>query len=416
MVTVFSLKNGIVVSLNRPCRLGELNVLDGRIVPRNTMNGGRKVSLDLRGRSYIYPALINSHDHLQGNYLPAVGPKRGNFYLTWQPWDGDLKASPTFVERSRLSREELYRLSGYKNLFSGVATVIDHFPHEINREFLPLLPVRAVAEYTLSHEAAPNDLKWGAGIGVEHRRALKKNWPFVTHLAEGFDDICMGAVERLEKHKALDDHCLLVHCIALSDRDIRKIAGAGASVCWCPASNMRMFNVSAKVRKMLKAGINLSLGTDSSATGSVNLLEELRYARNLYRRLYGEELPARTLFKMVTLNAARALRIAGRTGVLDPGKLADLMLIKARRDDPFENLLEARPQDIELVVVAGRAIYGEERFLALAEASCGRVVVGSRTMFVAGDPGALYREVRRKLGFNKVLEYLPFEPEGKGRP
>jgi hypothetical protein len=346
-----------------------------------------------------------------------VGPQPGNFYLTWQPWDEDLKASPTFAERSRLSREELYCLSGYKNLFSGVATVIDHFPHEINHDLLPLLPLRAIAEYTLSHEASSYDLKWGKGIVVEHRRAVKNNWPFVTHLAEGFDDECMGAVEHLEKLKVLDEHCLLVHCIALSDGDIKKLAQAGASVCWCPASNMRMFNVTAKLRKMLKAGVNVSLGTDSSATGSVNLLEEIRYARDLYRRLYGEELPAKVLFKMVTVNAAKALHINGKTGTIEPGKLADLVVIKARRDDPFENLVNAKVEDIELLVVGGKPVYGEERFLELAgdSVSYSRVKVGKRRMFVAGDPAALYSEVRRKLGFRKILDYLPFETAAEDR-
>jgi hypothetical protein len=32
-------------------------------------------------------------------------------------------------------------------------------------------------------------------------------------------------------------------------------------------------------------------------------------------------------------------------------------------------------------------------------------------MFVKGDPAGLYREVRRKVGFKKKLDYLPFEPD-----
>jgi cytosine/adenosine deaminase-related metal-dependent hydrolase len=412
MMTVFSLKNGIVVSHGRPVRAGEVCVRGEGLVPRNAASDVARGAIDLKGRSYVYPALINAHDHLQGNYLPAVGPKPGSFYLTWQPWDEDLKASSTFAERSRLSREDLYCLSGYKNLFSGVATVLDHFPHEINQKLLPLLPVRALAEYTLSHEASSYDLKWGEGVEIEHRRAVKNNWPYVTHLAEGFDEECMGAVEYLEKLNVLDERCLLVHCLALSDGDIKKLSAAGASVCWCPASNMRMFNVTTKIRKMLKAGVNVCLGTDSSATGSINLLEELRYARNLYRRLYGEELPAKALFNMVTANAAKALHIGDETGVLEPGKRADLLLLKARHDDPYENLIQAAMKDVELLVVAGKPVYGEERFLDLVEGNStrySRVRVGKRSMFVAGDPAALYKEIRRKIGFKKVLDYLPFE-------
>jgi hypothetical protein len=32
-------------------------------------------------------------------------------------------------------------------------------------------------------------------------------------------------------------------------------------------------------------------------------------------------------------------------------------------------------------------------------------------MFVKGNPAGLYAEVRKKIGFKKVLDYLPFEPE-----
>jgi hypothetical protein len=34
-------------------------------------------------------------------------------------------------------------------------------------------------------------------------------------------------------------------------------------------------------------------------------------------------------------------------------------------------------------------------------------------MFVKGDPEGLYATVRRKVGFAKVLDYLPFEPGEK---
>jgi hypothetical protein len=36
-------------------------------------------------------------------------------------------------------------------------------------------------------------------------------------------------------------------------------------------------------------------------------------------------------------------------------------------------------------------------------------------MFVKGDPAGLYNEVRKKVGFKKNLDYLPFEPEQEGQ-
>jgi cytosine/adenosine deaminase-related metal-dependent hydrolase len=177
---------------------------------------------------------------------------------------------------------------------------------------------------------------------------------------------------------------------------------------------MLMFNVTAKIRKMLKAGINVTIGTDSSATGSFNLLEEIKYGRALYRRLYGEDLPAKTIFRMCTENAARAFRMNDRIGVLEEGKLADILVLKGRTADPFENLVSASMEDIELLTIEGKPVYGERRFIELFGGGLPEtytdINVGGRPMFVKGDPALLYRTVREKVGFKKELAYLPFEP------
>ena len=237
----------------------------------------------------------------------------------------------------------------------------------------------------------------------------------------------MHSVEFLEKLGILDNHCLFVHCIALSDADIKKLAQVGASVSLCVSSNKLMFNVTAKIRKMLKAGINLTVGTDSSASGPANLMEEIGNLRSVYQNMYGEDLNPKKIFEMVTINAAKAFWMQDSIGSLDEGKLGDILVLKARKDDPYENLAGASMRDIELLVLAGKPIFGERRFLDLIYASqkkgqsargkenvpagYSEIVVGKRPMFVIGDPAALYREIRKRTGFKKVLDFLPFEPD-----
>jgi len=410
-VSEYVLENGVIVSPGKKARTGGLGIKGEKIV---SPGGSFKNKVNLKEKSFVYPSLINTHDHLQGNYRPAVGPKKGNFYLTWAPWDKDLKASKTFAERSQLTREDLYALSGYKCLFSGVTTVNDHFPHKLNSQILPTLPIRAILEYGIAHECSSYDLKWGEGIEVEYAKAVKNNWPFITHLSEGFDMEAMHGVDALEKMKILDNHCLLIHCVGFSDEDIIKAAKAGASVSWCGFSNMFMFNVTCKIRKMIKAGVNVTIGTDSSATGSANLLAEIKYDRELYRRLYGEDLPAKKIFEMVTINAAKAFWMQEKIGTLDEGKLGDILVLKAKDDDPYENLVNAGMKDIELLILEGKPIYGETRFLDIFDGKLPSdytpVRVGNREMFVKGDPAGLYNLVRNKVGFKKKLDYLPFEP------
>jgi cytosine/adenosine deaminase-related metal-dependent hydrolase len=175
-----------------------------------------------------------------------------------------------------------------------------------------------------------------------------------------------------------------------------------------------MFNVTCKIRKMIRAGVNVTIGTDSSASGSANLLAEMRYDRELYRSMYGEDLNPEIIFRMVTANAAKAFWMDDRIGSLDEGKLADLLVIRAKDENPYENLLGAKMEDIELITIAGKPLYGELRFLELLNGKIPsgytKITVDGRDMFVTGDPSGLYLKIRKKTGVKKVLDFLPFEP------
>ncbi len=402
----YTLANADIVSGTGIRRKGSVSVSGTAL----SAAAGKGPCFDLEQKSYVYPALINVHDHMRGNYIPRVGPKKGRFYLNWSYWDADLKSSSVYEERANLSVDTMYYLSAYKNLFSGVATVNDHFPHEINDPFIPFLPIRVIREYALAHECSSYDLKWGKGIEIEHAQAVANDWPFITHLEEGFDAEAQDGIGILERLGCLDDKDVFIHCIGFSDEDIEKTAKAGASVSWCPASNLFMFNATCKIRKLLKAGVNVALGTDSTHTGSVNLLAEMKFARETYRKLYGEELSAETLFKMVTINPAKAFRIQDKAGTLEEGKRADILILKARHSDPYENLAHAKMEDIEFLSVDGKPVYADGRFAELMTGPKHETVnVAGRAMKVKGSPLTLYRSVRKAVGFEKKLDYLPFE-------
>ncbi len=405
----YSLTDATCVTADRTISHCSLQV-DGKRIPSLSASSRRAYHL---GDDYlVFPGLVNVHDHLRGDYLPRVGPSDSQYYLNWSFWDADLKSSPTYSERAGISVEDCYSLGAYKNLFSGVVTVNDHFPHEQNDPYLPGLPVRAIREYTLAHECSSFDLKWGSGIEQEHQWAVERNHPFITHLEEGFDAESQAGVDILETLGCLDDHALLIHCIGFSDEDIQKVANAGAHVAWCPASNMFMFNVTCKIKKILEAGIPVSIGTDSTHTGSVNLLEEVRFARETYRQLYGEDLPAKTLVSMITENPARAFRMHPSIGGLAEGMTADILVLRRSLDDPYESLVQAEFGDIVLLVRDGSPILGrpeyEELFVDRGVEYTRGVLDGS-PILVAGDPFALLNRVRAAVGFEKQLDYMPLD-------
>jgi 5-methylthioadenosine/S-adenosylhomocysteine deaminase len=145
----------------------------------------------------------------------------------------------------------------------------------------------------------------------------------------------------------------------------------------------------------------------------VNLLEEMRFARETWRRMYGEDLAARTIVGMVTTNPAKAFRMQKDTGSLAEGKLADILVVRDSRGDPCESLVNARPQDIELLVMEGSPILGSaahEELFASRGVQYTRVRVRGKDMLVSGDPGALMEKVRAAVGFRKVLDFMPLDP------
>jgi hypothetical protein len=410
MLTTYSL-SGLTVVSPETATAGTSIQVDQKKLGR--LGGKCKFELKFGDGFAAFPALINVHDHFNGNYLPKVGPAPGEFYVKWLDWEKDLRNSDVVkIERAKTSTEDRYFLSAYKNLFSGVVTANDHFPHEWNEPFIPRLPMRVIRNYTLAHESSSYDLKWGEGIEIEHARALKSNFPFITHLEEGFDEESQRGIDILEELGCLDDHTVLIHCIGFSDEDIQKTRQAGAHVVWCPASNVFMFNVTMKIRKMLEAGVNIGLGTDSTATGSINILEEMRFARQIYHKMYGEDLRARTIVNMVTVNPAKALRMQKETGSLAEGKLADVLVMRQRKDDPWESFVAMRIEDIELLILEGAPIFGDarhEELFAARGVQYTTVGVKGRQMLVKGDPAGLMERVRKAVGFRKILDFIPLD-------
>jgi cytosine/adenosine deaminase-related metal-dependent hydrolase len=95
----------------------------------------------------------------------------------------------------------------------------------------------------------------------------------------------------------------------------------------------------------------ICLGTDSRLTGSRDLLDELRVARDAGRVTPDE------LLRMVTTSAARALKLR-HAATLAAGSPADLIVVPPLRDTAADSLLAASRSDLRLVVVDGRPTVG----------------------------------------------------------
>jgi cytosine/adenosine deaminase-related metal-dependent hydrolase len=194
------------------------------------------------------------------------------------------------------------------------------------------------------------------------------------------------------------------------------MAGVGASVCWVPASNLYLYERTADIYALMQAGVNIALGTDSSMTGGLDLLDEVRTARGVYRERMGEDPPGRWLVELMTSHAAYALMLEGRRGHLTVGYEADLLVLPARHADPYLNLVEARVEDIALLLCRGAPVYGDVAYQALFEQFGGRfssVLVAGMPKLIAGDPLGLLDRLSGVVGRQLCFPFLPLAAPGE---
>lgn len=125
-----------------------------------------------------------------------------------------------------------------------------------------------------------------------------------------------------------------VHMTALNDEDIANLVNSKAQVIHCPESNLKLASGFCETDKLLKAGINVALGTDGAASNNdLDMFGEMRTAALIAKPVAqsAAALDAMTAIEVATINGARALGIEHITGSLAAGKSADLIAIQLNR-------------------------------------------------------------------------------------
>jgi 5-methylthioadenosine/S-adenosylhomocysteine deaminase len=183
---------------------------------------------------------------------------------------------------------------------------------------------------------------------------------------------------------------LAAHCIWLSDEDVGILADTGTSVSYSPECHMKVALGIAPIVKLLRAGVAVSLGIDSSAVNdNMDLFEAARVGALLQKidAMDPAVVPAAQALEMATIGGARALGMDAVIGSLEPGKRADVILV-ALSDvhmRPINNILNnlvycaSAPGDVSDVIVNGEVLvqdhqlcrFDERQLIAEAEAFLG---------------------------------------------
>jgi 5-methylthioadenosine/S-adenosylhomocysteine deaminase len=180
---------------------------------------------------------------------------------------------------------------------------------------------------------------------------------------------------RLQEMGLLSPSLMAIHMTHLEDKEIETFAASGGHVVHCPESNLKLASGFCPVQRLMRAGINLALGTDGAASNNdLDMFSEMRIAALLGKGVAADAsaLPAASALSMATINGARALGLEQETGSLEVGKSADLVAVALDRIQsqplyhPISQLVYACGREqVRHVWVAGRQLVNEGNLTTL---------------------------------------------------
>jgi len=206
--------------------------------------------------------------------------------------------------------------------------------------------------------------------------------PLLTHLAETEDEVTQSLAAHgltpaayFDSLGFWDTPAVAAHGVHITDADIAILQKHGVGLSHNPESNMKLASGAAPITKCLKAGIAVGLGTDGAASNNdLDMFEAMRQTAFLHKLVEKDPTvaSAQSVLEMATLGGAKALGMADRIGSLEPGKLADLIVVsmQSARQTPMYNPIShlvyvTRGDDVRTTIVNGCILMRDRRVLTL---------------------------------------------------
>lgn len=191
--------------------------------------------------------------------------------------------------------------------------------------------VRIAVEPHALYTCSPDLLKKCGSISLRHEV------PLVVHLSENqaeVDQILGKYGRRPVAHLAnlglLAPTLVADHCVVLDRNDMALLAENDVKVVHPPESNMKLASGISPVPRLLEMGVTVALGTDGCASNNnLDMFGEMDSCAKLHKAatLDPTVLSAKTVLNMATHAGAKALGWADEIGSLEPGTLADLIVV-----------------------------------------------------------------------------------------
>lgn len=357
--------------------------------------------------SYVFPGLIDLHNHITWNFLPRW--RAGKFFNNRYDWQQEIAYKIALEDpHARLSDDrslacDADRFGEIKAIAGGSTSVVGSLTPTPNTDDNACIKGLArnldtfagfdqseLNKEPLRYEVFPFEMQLtdAAKVGANLDSGVLK--AFLVHVGEGKPSDASAAREfrMLAKHSDgfLRPGVSIIHGVALGKNEFDQMKNAGVGLVWSPRSNIELYGATTDVLTAKSAGVKIALAPDWSPSGSDGLLEELKYAATWNASQSPSPVFSdQELVSMATVIPAQLSGADKQIGSIQKGLYADLLLIRKVGKDPYQALLHAAPTDVRLVMVGGVPIYGDPDLMA-------RLLTGKQleTLDICGTKKALY--------------------------
>jgi cytosine/adenosine deaminase-related metal-dependent hydrolase len=199
-----------------------------------------------------------------------------------------------------------------------------------------------------------------------------------THSSENKSEIeavkMMHNMENIEYFDSIDilsDHTVLAHGIHVNDKEVELLKESNTRISHCPSSNLKLGSGIADIPRYLEENISVSLGADGApCNNNLSQFTEMRLASLIQKPIHGpKSMDALTVFRLATIEGAKALHLENEIGSIEVGKKADLVLLNLEK--PNQTLIDeniystiiysANQENVEEVMINGNWVVSKRK-------------------------------------------------------
>lgn len=426
------IENCTIVTMDNRCSTikdGYVLIVDERIEAVSSGKSGSlphrpELVIDGRGKAAVLPGLINTHCHLSyslgrglGDDLPFAKwlPLVFKFEDSFRRRDWHTASMLTFLEMVK-SGTTCFADTNMNEHISTVADVVTESgirailgkkivgmsPKDEDR--FPWLKKSYSDASRLTVDSAVDD--WRSLNGKASGRILvrfaPKTWPSCSeenyreiaeanrespagkliHHSESVDwrNFVVKNTGReptllLDDFGVLGSDALLENAVVLSDAETALIARTGTHFNYLPTSNMKNALGALDLRRLIAEGVQVSMGTSGGLINNVNdMFAEMKTLALQQRSVTSlpDAISPQTVLEMATIGGARALNREREIGSIEPGKIADLIVLDLDKPhlvpihDIFSTIVYcATGADVRTTIIAGKVVMQDREALTM---------------------------------------------------